>query len=350
MNKFKKLLLASSILVATGAANAGYTVNTSDTDAVSFGGYIKIDARHVNGDLPYSKAWYGAQKHNGTAATAGTSSTGMFANESRFNMKYTHGDVMGFIELDFFDAGTGANEIVSNSFSPRLRHAFIKYDNVLVGQTWSTFMNTSALAETLDFAGPINGGVFVRQTQVRYTNGGLQLSLENPFSDEGDATQDSVPDFIAKYTFKGDWGNVSVAGLVRELNTDGGNSETAVGYSVAGRINTMGKDSLRFQIAGGEVGRYVGVVAARDLEGEVVEETTAYSVNYRHFWSEDLRSTLAYGHAEADVDGAESTQWSVNLIKNLTKQLSVGVEVGNYSDDTDNLDSDYAQLSLKYVL
>ena len=204
-----------------------------------------------------------------TAATAGTSSTGMFANESRFNMKYTHGDVMGFIELDFFDAGTGANEIVSNSFSPRLRHAFIKYDNVLVGQTWSTFMNTSALAETLDFAGPINGGVFVRQTQVRYTNGGLQLSLENPFSDEGDATQDSVPDFIAKYTFKGDWGNVSVAGLVRELNTDGGNSETAVGYSVAGRINTMGKDSLRFQIAGGGSIFYQGGVTFLDTDNAI---------------------------------------------------------------------------------
>lgn len=346
MNKFKKLLLASSILVATGAANAGYTVNTSDTDAVSFGGFIKIDARHVSGDAAYQDAWYGAGLT--TALPESKSTTSLFAKESRFNMKYTHGDVMGFIELDFF--GGGGNEIISNSVHPRLRHAFIKYENFVVGQTWSTFMNTSALAETLDFAGPINGGVFVRQAQVRYTNGGLQIALENPESYAGDASQDSVPDLIAKYNFKGDWGNVSVAGLVRKLNTTGGDSETSVGYSVAGRINTGGKDSLRFQVATGELGRYVGVVSAKDLVGEEVEETKSYSVNYRHFWTEDTRSTIAYGHAEADISGMESTQWSVNVIKNLTKQLSVGVEVGNYSDDGENVDSDYAQLSLKYVL
>ncbi len=398
MNKFKKLLLASSILVATGAANAGYTVNTSDTDAVSFGGFIKIDARHVSGDVAYQDAWYGAGL--ATALTESKSTTSLFAKESRFNMKYTHGDVMGFIELDFF--GGGGNEVISNSVHPRLRHAFIKYDQFLVGQTWTTLMNTSALAETLDFAGPINGGVFARQTQVRYTNGGLQLSLENPESYKGDASQDSIPDFIAKYTFKGDWGNVSVAGVVRQLNTSdvaavltsdavakvdrvftetngvvtdngaysttnptgyrdaadavagnlasNGKSETAVGYSIAGRIKTIGQDDFRFQYHSGEVGRYVGVVSGTDLKGQEVEETDSYLVAYRHFWSEGTRSTLAYGHAEADISGLESTQVSVNIMKSLTKQLTIGLEVGNYSRDDKDVDSDYAQLSLKYVL
>jgi hypothetical protein len=352
-NKFKKLLLASSILVATGAANAGYEIKLSEEDKISFGGYIKVDARHVSGDVAYRDFWLGA----GTAADAGKSKsqTNLNANETRFNMKYTHGEVMGFIELDFINSGQG-NEVISNSVAPRLRHAFIKYQNFTVGQTWSTFMNTSALAETLDFAGPAMGEVFVRHTQVRYTNGGLQLSLENPESYKGDPTEDSIPDFIAKYTFKDDWGNVSVAALARQLNTTGGESESALGYSIAGRINTVGKDDLRFQYSGGEVGRYVGVVSAFDLATPVggtvqeVEETDAYLVAYRHFWTEDTRSTLAYGTAESDVSDMESTQWSLNLIKNLTKQLSVGVEVGNYSRDDKNIDSDFAQFSLKYVL
>ena len=349
-NKFKKLLLASSILVATGAANAGYEIKLSEEDKVAFGGYIKIDARHINGDVAYQDAWYGA----GLAGTLteSKSQTRMFANESRFNMKYTHGEVMGFIELDFF--GGGGNEIVSNSIHPRLRHAFIKYDNFLVGQTWSTLMNTSAIPETLDFAGPVNGGVFVRQAQVRYTNGGLQLSLENPESDKGDASEDSIPDFIAKYTFKGDWGNVSVAGLARQLNTTTGESESSIGYSIAGRINASGKNDLRFQYSGGEVGRYVGVVSGRDLVGTEVEETDSYSVAYRHFLTEDLRANVAYGHAKADISGLESTQISINVMKSLTKQLTVGVEVGNYeannNDDRRDVDSDYVQLSLKYVL
>ena len=346
-NKFKKLLLASSILVATGAANAGYEIKLSEKDKISFGGYIKVDARHVSGDIAYQDFWLGSALSKDAGESK--SQTNLNANETRFNMKYTHGDVMGFIEMDFINSAQG-NEIISNSVSPRLRHAFIKYQNWTVGQTWSTFMNTSALAETLDFAGAAMGEVFVRHTQVRYTNGGLQLSIENPESLGGDNSEDSVPDFIARYNFKGDWGNVSVAGLARSLSTNGGESESAFGYSVAGRINTGGKDDLRFQYSGGEVGRYVGVVSALDLVGEEVEETDAYLVSYRHFWTEDTRSTLTYGHAEADISGMESSQWGVNVIKNLTKQLSVGVEVGNISRDDLDIDSDYAQVSLKYVL
>ena len=155
---------------------------------------------------------------------------------------------------------------------------------------------------------------------------------------------------IAKYSFKGDWGNVSVAGLGRQLHTTLGNTATGVGYSVAGRIKTFGKYDIRFQVHGGNVGRYVGVVSAADVVGEEAEETVSYLASYRHFWTEDLRSTVAYATAEADISGMESTQWSVNLFKNLTKQLAVGFEVGNYSVDDKDVDSNYGQLTMRYVL
>jgi len=345
-NKFKKLLLTSSLLVATGAANAGYEIKLSDKDKVSFGGYIKVDARYVDGDVGYRDFWLGAG--TATALTESKSRVRLFANETRFNMKYTHGEVMGFIEMDFW--GGGGNEIISNSANPRIRHAFIKYKDVVVGQTWTTFMNTSAIPETADFAGPAMGLAFIRQGQVRYTMGNFQVSLENPFTFGGDASIDDVPDVIAKYSFKGDWGNISVAGLGRQMHTELGNTETGLGYSVAGRIKTVGKDDIRFQVHGGNVGRYVGVVSAHDVVGEEAEDTTSYLASYRHFWTEDLRSTFAYASAEADISGMESTQWSVNLFKNLTKQLSVGVEAGNYSRDDQDVDSNYLQLSAKYVL
>jgi hypothetical protein len=352
--KFKKVLLTSSLLVATGAANAGYEIKLSDKDKVSFGGYIKVDARYVDGDVAYRPFWLGAgtAKGNGAAgAFDGTSKSqlNLNANETRFNMKYTHGEVMGFIELDFIGSTQG-NQIISNSASPRIRHAFIKYEDVVVGQTWTTFMNTSAIPETADFAGPAMGLAFIRQGQVRYTMGNFQVSLENPFTFGGDGSLDDMPDVIARYNFKGDWGNVSVAGLGRQLNTALGNTETGIGYSVAGRIKTVGKDDIRFQVHGGNVGRYVGVVSATDVVGEEAEDTTSYLVAYRHFWSEDLRSTVAYASAEADISGWESTQWSVNLFKNLTKQLAVGVEVGNYSRDDQDADSNFAQLTMRYVL
>jgi hypothetical protein len=290
--KSKNLLLASSLLVAAGAANAGYEIKLSEEDKVSFGGYIKVDARYVDGDVAYRPFWLGAG--TATALEESRSQFNLFANETRFNMKYTHGDVMGFIELDFW--GGGGNEIISNSANPRIRHAFIKYKNVLAGQSWTTFMNTSAIAETADFAGPAMGLAFIRQGQIRYTNGNFQVALENPFTFGGDGNLDDTPDIIAKYTFKGDWGNVSVAGLFRQLNTAGvpavaaveaaeavtvldavtgepviltpavtavdavsavpSDTETGVGYSIAGRIKTFGKDDLRFQ-AHGNIGRPV---------------------------------------------------------------------------------------------
>jgi hypothetical protein len=349
MFKFNKskLLLATGLLTMAGAANAGYTFDLSDDDKLTFGGYIKADVRTISGDVgspvTNNDYWIGH-----AAVSEDLSTTKFSVNETRFNAKYVHGEVTGFIEMDFY--GGGGNQIISNSSNPRLRHAFISYKSITVGQTWTTFMNTSALAEAADFGGPLNASAFIRQGQIRYTNGGLQVSLENPYSDQGDSSQDTIPDIIAKYTFKGDWGNVSVSGLARQLNTAGGDTESAFGYGVAGRIKTFGKDDIRFQVHGGNTGRYVGVVAARDLVGEEAEETTSFMVAYRHVWSDDMRSTVFYGSTDADLANTKRNHVAVNLFKNYTKQLSFGVEIGNYEMDEVSKSSDYLQFSAKYVL
>ena len=95
--------------------------------------------------------------------------------------------------------------------------------------------------------------------------GNFQVAIENPESWGGDTANDSVPDVIARYNIEGDWGSISVSGLARQLNTSLGNSESAFGASIAGRINTTGKDDIRFQFHKGELGRYVGVAAVKDL-------------------------------------------------------------------------------------
>ena len=342
-----KALLAAGLLTMAGGASAGYTFDLTDKDKITFGGFIKADLRSISGDVSSpvtnNDYWIG---HG--AVTDDVSTTKLSVNETRFNAKYVHGDVTGFIEMDFY--GGGGNQIISNSSHPRLRHAFIKYKNVTVGQTWTTFMNTSALAEAADFGGPLNASAFIRQGQIRYTNGGLQVSLENPHSDKGDASQDSVPDIIAKYTFKGDWGNVSVAGLARQLNTAGGSSESALGFGIAGRVKTFGKDDFRFAFHGGNAGRYVGATASTDLVGEEVEDITSIMVSYGHFWTETLRSNVFYGNTETDESDRDRTHWGVNIFKSVTKELSYGVEFGNYEVADMDIDSDYAQLSIKYVL
>ncbi len=343
-SNYKKVLFASSLMAATTSAFAGYEINLTDNDKLTFGGYIKIDARYVDGDVAYRDFWIG----DGAPLAEDASQFKIFANETRFNTKYVHGDVTGFIEMDFW--GGGGNEVISNSAHPRIRHAFVKYKDLTVGQTWSTFMNTSAIPESADFAGATTGLVFIRQGQVRYNMGNFQVALENPESWGGDTANDSVPDVVARYNFKGDWGSVSVSALARQLNTMLGNSESAFGASIAGRIKAGGKDDIRFQIHKGELGRYVGVAAVKDLYGEEVEDLTSVLVAYRHFWNDTLRSTVLYGKVEGDVSDRERTQWGVNLFKDLTKELAVGVEVGNFSIDELDKDSNYVQATLRYML
>lgn len=346
LNK-KNIILSACILAMSGAANAGYEYKVSDNDSITFGGYIKADARYVDGNIAATNYWYGS----GTVLPESQSNFGIAVNETRFNTKYVHGEVTGFIEMDFYgDAVSGGgNEIISNSSNPRLRHAFIKYKNILVGQTWTTFQNTSSLAEAADFGGPLVASAFIRQGQVRYTIGGLQIALENPESFGGQSGDDKVPDFIAKYTFKGDWGNISVSGLARQLQTTGGDSESAFGYGIAGRVKTIGKDDFRFQLHAGNVGRYVGVAAATDLVGEEVEESTAIMVAYRHFWTDDIRSSVFYGNISTDLSDRDRSHWGVNIFKNYTKELSFGLELGNFEMAEQDADSDYVQFSTKYV-
>lgn len=176
------------------------------------------------------------------------------------------------------------------------------------------------------------------------------MALENPESYGGDSSQDSIPDVVGKYTFTGDWGNIAVSAVARQLNTIGGESESALGYGISGKIKTIGNDDLRFAFHGGNTGRYVGATASTDLVGEEVEDATSIMVSYRHFWTETLRSNLFYGNTETDESDRDRTHWGINIFKNVTKELSYGVEFGNYEVADMDIDSDYAQLSIKYVL
>lgn len=348
----KKLLLATGLLALASSANAAYEIKLSDKDTITFGGFIQGDIRYVDGNA--SSSLVNDDFWIGHASKEDISNTRFSASSTRFNTKYVHGDLTGFIEMDFY--GGGGNEKLTNSRHPRLRHAFIKYKEWTIGQTWSTFINTSALAEAADFGGPLVASGFIRQDLVRYTSGNFQVAIENPESyggsvgSKGYGNQDSIPDVIAKYTFKGDWGNVAIAGLARQLTSTTGNDESAFGYGITGRIKTVGKDDFRFQFHGGNTGRYVGAAAATDIVGEEVEETTAIMVAYRHFWNDTLRSNVFYGNTETEESDRDRTHWGINIFKNITPKLSYGFEIGNFEMAEQDADSDYAQLSVKYVL
>jgi len=333
---------------------------------VELGGYAKVDVRHVSGDIAYQDYWIG---NFPVGEAVDTSHTGFNVKESRLNLKIQHGDVIGFVEVDFY--GGGGNEVVSNSSNERLRHFYIQYNNWLAGQTWSTFMPLAALPETLDFGGPHVGEVFIRQTQLRYSHGGWQFAIENPETNgDGDngtpssavgvsgiqADKDeSIPDFVARYNYKKEWGELSVGALLRKVD-QGGIDDTALAGNFSGKIKTFGKDDFRFQLSVGEPGRYASAGLTNDIvineRDEVeVEKTTAFTVAYKHFWTGTWRSTAFYGAAKTDTTEKDRAHWGVNLITNITDDLNAGVEIGQYKINDENINSinsNYLQLSAKY--
>ncbi|MEL8056494.1 MAG: DcaP family trimeric outer membrane transporter, partial [Pseudomonadota bacterium] len=212
--------------------------------------------------------------------------------------------VTGYLELDFLGSAQG-NELVSSSFSPRLRRAYIDYKGWRIGQEWTTFQNTSAIPESASFLVLSDGMVFGRQAQIRYTNGPWQFAIENPNTTSlnfGSVDDNLLPDFIGRYNFKGDFGNVSVAAIARQLRADfGTNEEDVFGYglSVSGRLNA-GDGDIRFGLTGGEgLGRYIGLAASRasalDPNGDL-EAIASYGghIAWRQPVGEGSRISLGY--------------------------------------------------------
>jgi hypothetical protein len=278
------------------------------------------------------------------------------ARETRINFSAATttpgGDsITAFIEMDFFIHDDG-NEVVSNSYSPRLRHAFIKYNKWTFGQTWSTFQDVGALPEALDFVGPAESTTFIRQAMVRYTTGNLELAVENPeafVAGAGDAERgrSTMPDLIGRYTFKlGDKGSyVKVAGLYRSIKVGdiagSQRDETGYGVSVSSKLMFGNGADLRAMVTYGDgVGRYIGLGFVRDgyigLDNEIsTAEALAYFVSLRMPFGNGWRANVMYGNTSIDYDSDalaaglndSGSSIHVNLIKNILPKLDVGAEI-----------------------
>jgi hypothetical protein len=316
MRKIPLILLTSALplTVQVQAANTQFT----------YGGYIKFDAiasKYSEGEI--APANLGRDFYVPAAIPTGTTGNGgnamdFGAKASRINFKSVttldNGEtVTAFVEMDFLGSAQG-NEVVSNSYSPRLRHAFFSHGHYTFGQTWTTFMNTGALPEVVDFLGVSEGTIFARQSQVRYTNGNIQLALENPetavYNGATSPTDDSsMPDMVARYNLTSGNNSFAIAGIARQLAykdeaADIDESITRFGINVSGVIK-MGADDLKFSISRGDLGRYIGLGMVRDAtltnKGKLVgNSVTGGFIAYRHMWDSSFRSTLAYSMLTAD--------------------------------------------------
>ncbi len=328
----------------------------------TMGGMVRVDAmstRTTDGEITKSTA--GRDFYVPGAIPVGGRGTDVYLDS---HVKFSRlwfdastaldsGDKLGArFELDFFGGSLG-NTAATNTYGATLRHAYLTWNNLLIGQTWSNFMDTAALIDSVDFVGPTDALVFVRQPQIRYTRGPFSVSLENPETTVqpfgGSARviggDNSVPDVIARYTGKGDWGHVSVAGMVRQLKHEptAGNASSATGVAatVSGLVKLGASTDLRYQATGGEgFGRYIGLATVQqdvmtDAGGNIdaLGGWAAYA-GLRHVFNPAFRGTLYYARSQWDNDtgltglGVTRRVHSAhaNLIWTPLPKLDLGIE------------------------
>lgn len=322
----------------------------------AFGGFIKLDSIYSD----YSDgSSAGAGRDFYIPATIpvggadGESYLDFHGKESRINFKSTHnldnGSKIGtFFEMDFQLSGQG-DERISNSYAPRVRHAFVTYNKWLFGQTWMTFFNVGALPENLDFVGPSESTVFGRQAMIRYTSGSWQFAAENPettITPYGGgsrivADDNRMPDLVGRFSF----GSFTVAGMLRELRYDNNagisDSTSGWGVSLSGKHMIGDRDDFRWMAtAGSGLGRYVGLNttndAVLDANGNLksIDQMSIFG-SYRHFWNDQWRSNLTLGYLSIDNDTAltgmgatsDASSVHVNLIYSPAPKMDFGVEL-----------------------
>lgn len=344
--------------------------------SLAIGGYAKLDAIYNsqsvggNGGSNLGDQFLLAGSIPITSEATEKDQITLHARQSRFWLKSftptSWGDLNTYLEMDFFAFQAPGDERVSHSYSPRLRHAFGSLGRFLAGQTWTTFMNSQALPELNDFGGPV-GRIFVRQPLILWTQPlgdemDWMISIESPETTlttiEGmreTPDNDYFPDIITRLNLYRSWGTVSLAGMVRNIRNDSDqvDSEAFGGaVSVAGRIKTIGRDDFRFMLNyGNALGRYAssnlfndGVINA---QGEIKLFNQAGGfLAYRHWWSDNWRSTIAYGFSHADnVDFVPVTvsRWAqsvqLNLLWSPLKQTTFGVEYSFASRSLENNES-----------
>jgi hypothetical protein len=339
------------------------TPNANPGTKFFFSGFMRTEALASNtdgGEIPDSSAGRDLYVPGGIPVGSPDEGTDLDAHIkfSRYIFGVDHvtdgGDKLSArLEGDVFGGALGT-EIATNTYGLAVRHAWFSYNNWLFGQTWSNFMDVTALPEAVDLVGPTEGTVFVRQPMVRYTHGNWSFSLENPETTitpfRGGAriqTDDnSLPDFTARYRWAQPWGYLSAGLLVRQLayETVGtgaiDDSSIATAASFSGRFNFDPNNDIRFAVYGGALGRYIGHGVASDAmldaTGNLEElDGIAGFVGYRHAFNAKTRFNIYYSASRYDNDVAltgtgvtESVDsLSLNMFHTPTPKLDLGAEL-----------------------
>ncbi len=378
----KRFLIAATLLaaavalpMAAGADDAPGVFKIPGTEStIKLYGYVQLDSTfdmagrdpNVEGDdwatqialVPLKNSWEAKNKKNQLYWTARTSRFGI---QTTTPSKY--GTVGVKLEGDFNAPNLEQGQSYTNSVLFRLRHAYGTVGNLLVGQTWTTFLDFGSAPDTVDFNGP-GSLALVRQPMIRYTaplaaGTSLTVALENsPGTDGNDYAGSSnitkfqtIPDVIASLNYGGSWGGLSVRGVTMNYKRaaptlgDSAYSKQGFGGSVGANVK-VGGDTLVAYVAGGPgIGRYVmntvangGVVADPATKTLELVSAFAYHVGYTHVWNGEFRSNLIWSQTTiqnpslngvkvfGNGDNESMSQLFVNTFWTMSKNTEFGAE------------------------
>ena len=361
-NHSKKLKLVQTASIVTLFFTASSSAALASTE-FSVGGYLKFDAlttKTDSGALPANSI--GRDFYIPALTPIGGQSntyTDFHARQSRLWAKanYTLEDgstIEGHVEIDFLGTPNGDKRI-TNSYTPRLRHAFFRYQNWTFGQTWSNFQDLAILPASVDFIGVTDGTVFARQPQIRYTaSNGFAFFIEQPESTVTPylggtsriTTGDSaMPDLTVSYRNKAGNIHYGIAAIARQIEyqddaTQIEASESAFGVNLTTKIQLGDNDIRLGVVTGSGLGRYVGL---NTTNGAVLDanndldaiDLTAFTAAYRHVWSSKLSTNFTFSAIDIDNDEAltgpdanESTQRiAANFMYQVNPKLLIGTEI-----------------------
>ena len=340
---------------------AGFIPIPGTRSSIRFGGSARLDAIYDfanNGNpnqfLPSTIPVDGQASEDG----GGRSTIHAKATRISFEARRPVGEeatLRVFNENDFF------NDSSSSDMSFRVRHFYGQARNLLVGQTYSAFMDIDSWADVLNYIGP-SASINRRQAQARYSPpiydgvGKMHLlfSVEQPRSDlntgaagvpSGAKTFTPVPDGVAGWRWEGEVGHMQLSGLFREVGYEADNArdDTVFGWgaNASGAFNLFTTDKLTWQIAYGEgMARYVNDLgsanldAAPDSSGNLKAlPVFASTIGYTHQWSKQFRSTVTYGYIHVDPTSSlgkfalqETHYASANLVWHPTRDFRMGLE------------------------
>jgi len=270
------------------------------------------------------------------------------------------------VEGDFNAPNDYMGEFGSNGTQFRLRHAYGRLGNFLVGQTWSNFIDLRSYPDTVDF-NPTGDVTLIRQTQLRYTlplgKSSLAFSVENPESltslpplqtlSNGTTPPnrndfDRVPDVMVNWSLHGEKAHISARAVTMEYRND---LHSKRGYALAlSGSSKVGTGTLVAGVQGGDgIGRYMfnAILQGATETGSDLRlwNAVGWHAGYTLPWTSTLRSNIIASQTYFSADDSANNyarfwlgkydefvpnkridQGSINLFWLIQKNVEAGIE------------------------